>query len=524
VGFSLERAESIARDTTRASLVLTGVCMGLGALLAFMFATRLSRPLTTMVSAARAIGEGKLDTRLHFVRRDELGTLASSINEMAAGLEHSQATLHTKIAETRALYEIGQEISAQVALGPTLQLIVERARTLLQAERCLLALRQEADKGFAFQASSGTMPQELAGLRFRPGEGLSGRVVLTATPQVVDDYLEEYADSPFLDIAAMAGIRSAVAVPLRARGTVTGVLMVTSRMPRQFRSDDQQRLSALADQAAIAIENAQLYEEVRRHAAVLEAEVDARTRELQTSNARLKELDRLKSEFVSDVSHELRTPLTSIKGYIDYLLEGIVGELSLPQKDFLTRVKGNIDRLVRLINNLLDLARIEAGQVDTHPVTLAIAEVATEVLETLRPMAMGKEVDLGLDAPETGGLVRADRDQIAQVLLNLLHNAVKFTPPGGKVRVRVEAQPPGEVLTVVQDTGEGIPMEELARIFDKFHQVSPALAPTRGSGLGLTIAKKLVELHGGQLWVTSQLGQGSTFGFMLPAAGLEADG
>jgi len=403
VGSSLDRVNRLVHEATRTSLYLTLTCLGIGACLVFWVSRRVSHPIMAMVHAARAIGAGHLATRVHLQRRNELGQLAEAINEMAANLEHSQATLHGKIAETQALYEIGQEITAQVALGPTLQLIVERACSLLQAECRLLALRYGGDQSFAFQASSGTLPETLARLHFRPGEGLSGRVVLTATPQVVDDFLQDYQESPFLDTAAIAGIRSAVAVPLHARGTVIGVLMVTSGVPHQFRSDDQQRLSALAYQAAIAIENAQLYEEVRQHAAVLEAEVDARTRELQASKARLKELDRLKSEFVSDVSHELRTPLTSIKGYIDYLLEGMVGELSPPQMDFLTRVKGNIDRLVRLINNLLDLAPIEAGQVDIYRVPLAIAEVATEVLETLRPLAVEKGIDLSLDAPEMGG-------------------------------------------------------------------------------------------------------------------------
>src|SRR5262249_22219479 len=245
---------------------------------------------------------------------------------------------------------------------------------------------------------------------------------------------------------------------------------------------------------------------------------EARTRELQASNARLQELDRLKSEFLSDASHELRTPLTSVKGYVDYLLEGIVGELSPPQKDFLTRVKGNTDRVVRLINDLLDLSRIEAGRVDLHPVRLAMVEVATEVTEALRPLAAEKGVDLHADVSATAGFVRADRDKVHQILLNLTHNAVKFTPPGGSVRVRVEGQPRGDILTVVQDTGEGIPPEAVERIFDKFYQVSESAAHPKGSGVGLAIAKKLIELHGGTIWVRSELGQGSAFGFTLPAA------
>jgi signal transduction histidine kinase len=524
VGFSLERPYQIVRETTRASLVLTGVCLGIGALLAFMFAASFSRPIAAMVHAAQAIGVGTLTTRVHLMRGDELGTLAASINDMAARLEQSAAALQAKVVEARTLYEIGQEMTAQVALSPTRQLIVERSRMLCQATLCLLALRQGTDEIFAFQAVSGTLPGGLTGVRFRPGEGVCGRVAMTATPLLVHDYLQEYPDSPFLEVVTAVDVRSAVAVPLQTHKTVSGVLMVTSPSPHQFRQEDQQLLSALADHAAITIENAQLYEQVRQHAETLEAQVAARTRELEASNLQLKEFDRLKSEFVSDVSHELRTPLTSIKGFIDHLLEGIAGNRSPPQRAFLTRVQANIARLSWLINDLLDLARIEAGQVTIHPVKLSLMEVITEVLETLRPLAIEKGVDLGMAEPETARVVRADRDKVEQVLMNLIHNAIKFTPPGGAVRVRVVVQPEGEVMTVVQDTGEGIPPEELSRIFDKFHQASTAPGQPRGSGLGLTIAKKLVELQEGTMWVKSELGQGSEFGFTLPAVELEVDG
>src|SRR5262249_18933755 len=169
-------------------------------------------------------------------------------------------------------------------------------------------------------------------------------------------------------------------------------------------------------------------------------------------------------------------------------------------------------------------ARIEAGQVNIHPVRLSLTGVIAEVLETLRPLAVEKGVELGLVEPETAGVVRADRDKVEQVLINLTHNAIKFTQPGGEVRVRVVVQPQGGVLTVIQDTGEGIPPEELERIFDKFHQVSATSGQQRGSGLGLTIAQKLVELQGGTMWVRSALGRGSEFGFTLPAAEREVDG
>jgi signal transduction histidine kinase len=523
VGFSLNRAYQNIRDTTRTSLYLTVICLGIGAILAFMLSTSFSRPISSMVRASREIGEGKLHTRLLIERGDELGMLAKAINEMATNLEEDKAALQRKVVETRTLCEIGQEITAQMALEPTLHLIVERARELLQAEVSLLALRQGESDTLAIQAYSGTVPEALAGVRFKPGEGLNGRVIMAGIPMRVNDYIHEYRESPFLEAVKEAGIRSAVAVPLKARGTVIGVLAVTSRAPHQFREEEQQLLSALADQAAIAIENAKLYEQVKQYAGELEAKVEVRTRALQEANERLKELDRLKSEFVSDVSHELRTPLTSIKGYVDYLLEGIAGELSQPQRDFLIRVKGNTDRVLRLINDLLDLARIEAGRVDLHPVRLSLLEVATEVIDALKPLASEKGIDLGTRFPETDVFVRADRDHLSQVLLNLIHNAVKFTPPGGRARVRAKVQGDGNVVTVVQDTGEGIPREEWERVFGKFHQVSQTPPQPKSSGLGLAITKKLIELQGGKIWVRSDPGKGSEFSFTLPAAEREVD-
>jgi len=310
----------------------------------------------------------------------------------------------------------------------------------------------------------------------------------------------------------------AVRLPIKTADEISTLATAVNQMAAQLQESYTALEQQVAEHAAIASENAKLYAQVRQYAETLEARVEARTRELQASNERLQALDRLKSEFLSDASHELRTPLTSVKGYVDYLLEGIVGELSPPQKDFLTRVKGNTDRLVRLINDLLDLSRIEAGRVDLHLVRLAMVEVATEVTEALRPLAAEKGVDLHADVSATAGVVRADRDKVHQILLNLTHNAVKFTPPGGSVRVRVEGQPRGDILTVVQDTGEGIPPEAVERIFDKFYQVSESAAHPKGSGVGLAIAKKLIELHGGTIWVRSELGQGSAFGFTLPAA------
>jgi signal transduction histidine kinase len=269
----------------------------------------------------------------------------------------------------------------------------------------------------------------------------------------------------------------------------------------------------------------QLNETLQEFRATLERRVEDRTDELaaineklEASNARLQELDRLKSDFVSDVSHELRAPLTSISGYVDHLLDGMAGELSPAQKECLARVRGSTERMIRLINDLLDLARIEAGRVDLHLARLSLGEVAGEVLDVLQPFASDKGIGLDVEIPPVDILVRADRDKLHQILLNLVHNAVKFTPPGGKVRVGVSVRGDGTVVTTVRDTGEGIAVEDLPRVFEKFSQVGDPETQKKGSGLGLTITQKLVALHGGTIWVESLPGTGTEFAFSLPAA------
>lgn len=233
---------------------------------------------------------------------------------------------------------------------------------------------------------------------------------------------------------------------------------------------------------------------------------------------RLKDLDQMKSDFVSNVSHELRTPLTAIKGSVDNMLDGITGALNEKQTRYLTRIKSNADRLTRLINNILDLSRIEAGKIDLKPTYLSLAALAQEVAESIRPVAVEKLISLEVASRDLTATAWADRDKITQVLMNLVGNAVKFTTPHGKVTVAVQRDGDQWAQISVTDTGPGIPSEEAKKIFDRFYQISrPGKQKTKGTGLGLSISKALVEMHGGKIWVESEVGRGSTFAFTLPA-------
>ena len=267
----------------------------------------------------------------------------------------------------------------------------------------------------------------------------------------------------------------------------------------------------------LAEEFNKMTQNLRQAYAGLERRVAERTQELAVANDRLKELDRLKSDFVSNVSHELRTPLTAIKGAVDLVLREVPGPLNEKQTHYLTRVRSNTQHLAGLISDLLDLSKIEEGKIEFKATRVSLAGLVRDVVETLRPMAAEKPIALDVAVPEPSILVWADRDKVTQVLMNLIGNAIKFTPPNGMVGVSAESDSKGWVRVSIRDSGAGIPTSEQEKIFEKFYQVAENGGPKpKGTGLGLAISKALIELHGGKIWVESDLHRGSVFSFTLP--------
>ncbi|MGB7952247.1 MAG: ABC transporter substrate binding protein, partial [Candidatus Binatia bacterium] len=257
----------------------------------------------------------------------------------------------------------------------------------------------------------------------------------------------------------------------------------------------------------------------------LEKKVEERTHKFALVNQRLKELDRMKSDFVSKVSHELRTPLTAIKGAVDLVLREVAGPLTEKQIHYLTRVRSNTQHLASLINDLLDLSKIASGTMELKPGRVPLSGLVHEAVEVLRPVATEKGIALEATIRETSILVWADRDKINQVLMNLIGNAIKFTPAHGTVTVSASRNGGGNVLVSVSDTGPGVPLDEKEKIFAQFYQIAQVNGENyKGTGLGLAISKALVELHGGNIWVESEEGRGSTFSFTLPVSGPQSSG
>src|SRR5437867_4632008 len=314
-----------------------------------------------------------------------------------------------------------------------------------------------------------------------------------------------------------AGVISIVCAPLKSKERILGYIGA-ARGAQRCTQEDLNLLVTIAGEVAVALDNARAYRQLEHLAQSLEQRVQHRTQLLLEANRRLQELDKLKSDFVSTVSHELRTPMTSIKGYVDNILDGLTGALTERQSYYLNRVKYNVERLTRMINDLLDLSRIEAGKVELHLSAVCMRDLVNDVVEGFQRAAQEKGLTLRSHQPDELPAIRGDRDKLHQVLTNLIQNAIKFTPKGGEIRVEANAHDGGFVLVTVSDTGCGIPPHELDRVFDRFYRVESVSAEECGSGLGLPIAKSLVELHGGRIWAESTPGQGSRFYFTVPIA------
>ncbi len=393
--------------------------------------------------------------------------------------------------------------------------------------------------------------------------------------------------------------RSAMAVPFVRRERVLGVMVLTHNVPYQFGEGQLSLLQELAQQAAICLENADLYitaeNERRKLAAILEGTADAVvvtdpagriallnraaerafglstsatgrpiaealpalsplfsravgsgetvTGELTTPDGRvrfcslspvpevgwvsilqdityLKELDRMKSEFVSTVSHDLRSPLTAVRGYADLL--AVLGPLTEEQQDAVERIRRAVEQMNELISDLLDLGKIEAG-IEMEMAPCSLAEVVLEAVETLSPRAAEKGLNLTVEVGRDLPSVRGNAGRLRQVVVNLVDNAIKYTPSGGSVRVRLDRNE-GEVIFSVSDTGIGIAPEDQKMLFQKFYRVrTPQTDAISGTGLGLAICRSIVEQHGGRIWVRSAPGEGSTFSFALPILSEEGE-
>ncbi len=349
----------------------------------------------------------------------------------------------------------------------------------------------------------------------RLGEGLLGIAAQLHEPSVFENSASEH---PLVtrEEFRRGGIRLFAAFPLKARGGTVGVLSVFSRTIARLDPMKRNLVWDICGPLALAVENARLYDQVRRHTGELERRVAERTSELQTAMEQARAADRIKSAFLATMSHELRTPLNSIIGFTGILLQGLAGPLNEEQAKQLAMVQGSSRHLLALINDVLDISKIEAGQLKLAPTRFDPMVSLEKTVRMILPAAEKKGLDLRLETAGNVPEMTADQRRFEQILLNIVNNAVKYSERGSVV-IRCRAVD-GDTLTVaVSDTGIGIAREDLARLFQPFQQVDSGLTRKfEGTGLGLSISRKLLELMGGAIDVESEPGRGSTFTIRLP--------
>ena len=421
-------------------------------------------------------------------------------------LEARTQDLTRSVGELRALGDVGRTLSSTLDLDTVLQTIVTRASQLAGTDACSVFEYDEVAEVFRLRASSYRDPGEAETLdaigRATPipkGQGVASRAAASRQPvQVSDIAVEGSYESPIRGPLMRAGYRAILTVPLFLEERVIGALGVSRKTPGEFAPEIVRLLTTFATQSALAIQNARLFREIADKSRLLEA------------------ASRHKSEFLANMSHELRTPLNAILGFSEVLSERMFGEVNEKQAEYLQDILSSGRHLLSLINDILDLSKVEAGRLELELGRFHLPTALDNVLTLVRGRAMRHEITLTQTVDERLGDIVADERKVKQILLNLLSNAVKFTPEGGRVGLSATAAE-GVLTIAVTDTGVGIAPEDQAAIFEEFRQVGLDDARRQeGTGLGLTLAKKFVELHGGRIWLQSQVGQGSTFSFTLP--------
>lgn len=444
--------------------------------------------------------------------------IASDVTER----KEAAVALQAHVEQHRALAELGQRAIENTSLETFLAATVSRMAEVLRVECCKVLELLPGGQGLLLRAGVGWKEGAVGNLRIPSNaNSQAGYTLLSSKPVIVTDFHHE---TRFLipDLLRDHNILSGISVVIGDPQNPFGVLGAHSTRPRLFTEDDVHFLQSVASLLAATIRRKQAEDEIQRLNQDLELRVLDRTeelarlnRELDARNQEVERANRLKSEFLATMSHELRTPLNSVIGFTQLLTRQKAGPLNNKQEEFLKYIDDAARHLLQLINDILDVSRIEAGRIELNPEHFEIVESLDEVLSVIRPLAGLKHLELAAVVP-SGVHVFADRIRFKQVLYNLLSNAVKFTPEGGRVWIECAAEEMG-IRLVVADTGVGIPLEEQEAIFDQFHQVGVSSKGVReGAGLGLSITRRLVELHQGKIAVESRPGAGSRFSLTFP--------
>jgi len=513
----VEQPVSEVYATLNASILRTGllILLGLAAsvVASLAFARSMVRPIAVLQEGAQRIGAGDLEQKIEIHTGDELEALANQFNRMTGKLRESYAGLEHKVEERT--HELKNSLDQQTAISeilrvisssptdvrPVLDAIAERAVQLCDASAASIYLT-EGDK-LRQVVSQGLSADQVSHVETLPinRESTTGRAIVDRETIHVHDMLSEAAEYPLgYELSTRFGHRTILVTPLYREGQPFGAILIRRQEVRPFSDREIGLLRTFGDQAAIALENVRLFREI-----------EDKSRQLEVANKH-------KSEFLANMSHELRTPLNAIIGFSEVLLEKMFGEINAKQQDYLSDIHSSGRHLLALINDILDLSKIEAGRMELEPSDFDVPTALQNAMTLVRERAQRHGIALSLDIDRAVRELRADERKFKQILVNLLSNAVKFTPDGGQVALRARLVERGLEVSV-SDTGIGIAPEDQEKVFEEFRQVGGDYKTKQeGTGLGLALARRFVELHGGVISVQSELGKGATFTFTIPEA------
>jgi len=496
--------------TIERSGVLLMAALGFAFVAGLVLARRMVGPIQALRAGAARIGAGDLSQRISVKTGDELEGLADQFNDMAGRLQESYADLEKKVeqrthelaqsvAELRALGEVSQAVNSTLDLQEVLNTIVSKAVQLSDTDAGAIYDYDETRKEFGQRSTYGMDDDLIAAFkerRIRIGDPGIGQAARERVPLQIAD-LQKEPPSDLLEVVVRAGYRAVLIVPLLGADRIVGALLVRRKRPGEFSKQTIDVLQTFAAQSVLAIQNARLFQEIGE-----------KSRQLEVASQH-------KSQFLANMSHELRTPLNAILGYTELILDEIYGETPEKMRSVLERVQRNGKHLLGLINDVLDLSKIEAGQFTLTLVEYSVKDVVHNVFSAVESLANEKKLALRVEMPKNLPVGRGDERRLTQVLLNLVGNAIKFTDEG-EVSVKASANN-GAYMVSVCDTGPGISTADQGKLFQDFQQADNSATKKKGgTGLGLAISRRIIEMHGGRIWVESSLGHGSTFAFTVP--------
>ncbi len=505
-------------------LALTGGIIILALAGALFLAARVVRPIQSLRTAALSIREGSAQ-QLHDLphSKDEIGELSQVFNEMVHSLDDRERRLAQHVDRLEVLQKVGLAMSSTLDVQELFLAVSTHVATLPTVSRIGIFYVDEFDHQLHYGSGVGFSSEVVEAFQASPFDLTSfPQLAGHAEPGAEEHRNEETAKRPVPPLPKMIqtalpqyGIKTCDLVPILTDQTLRGVI-VSDLNGHEAHPEDQTLLETVAHQLAIVMTKISTYHDLEALTHHLEQRIQERTAELEGANEQLQELDRLKTAFVSITSHELRTPLMAIHVFVDNLLQGVGGRLLDNQARYLSRIQANLQRLSRMVTELLDLSQIESGQMALHRQSFSIATLVYQAVADLTPLSERHAIDITVTLPPVLPPLYADQDKIHQVLTNLLHNAIKFSPTGGTIHLTVDCPPDGDLQIAIQDQGCGISQEEQGKIFRPFFRGKADQVGRPGAGLGLWVTKQLVELHGGQVHFHSLEGEGCCFTIRLP--------